>query len=58
MENAKWKLNWKMLFNTDPSKPAHEILFLRKNRIQNHPTISLKELRSYKQKLFLCLPQK
>ena len=54
MENAKWKLNWKMLFNTDPSKPAPEILFSRKNQIQNHPTISLKELQSYKSYFCVC----
>ena len=31
--------NWKMLFNPDPSKPAQEVLFSRKNKI--HSTISL-----------------
>ena len=30
-----------MLFNPDAKKPAQEVLFSRKNQIQNHPTISL-----------------
>ena len=38
---SKWAYNWKMLFNPDPSKPAQEVLFSRKNQILVHPTISL-----------------
>ena len=33
-----------MLFNPDPSKPAQEVLFSRKNQIQIHPTISLNNI--------------
>ena len=42
-----------MLFNPKPSKPAQEVLFSRKNQIQNHPTISLSNVqveRSFYQK--------
>ena len=33
-----------MLFNPDPSKPAQEVLFSRKTKLQNHPTISLNNI--------------
>ena len=36
---SKWAYYWKMLFNTDPSKPAQEMLFSRKKKTQIHPTI-------------------
>ena len=39
--NSQWAYKWKILFNPDPKKPAQEVLFSRKNQIQNHPTISL-----------------
>ena len=29
---SKWAYNQKMLFNPDPSKPAHEVLFSRKKQ--------------------------
>ena len=38
-----WAYNWKMLFNPDSSKPAQEVLFSRKKKIQVHLTISLNE---------------
>ena len=38
---SQWACKWKMLFNPDRKKPAQEVLFSRKNQIQNHPTISL-----------------
>ena len=41
---SKWAYNWKMLFNPDPSKPAQKVLFLRKKKIQIHPTISLNNI--------------
>ena len=37
---SEWVYNWKMLFNPDPSKPAQEVLFSRKNKTQIHLTIS------------------
>ena len=40
---SKWAFDWKMLFKPDPSQPAQEVLFSSKNKIQNHPTISLKQ---------------
>ena len=41
---SKWAFNWRMLFNPDPSKPAQEVLFSRKAKIQNYPTISLNNI--------------
>ena len=41
---SEWAYNWKMLFNPDPSKPAQEVLFSRKKKIQIHPTISLNNI--------------
>ena len=38
---SQYAYKWKMLFNPDPKKPAQEVLFSRKNQIENHPTISL-----------------
>ena len=38
---STWIYNWKMLFNPHSSKPAQEVLFSRKKKIQIHPTISL-----------------
>ena len=40
----KWTFNWKMLFNPDPTKPAQEVLFSRKKKTQNHPTLSLNNI--------------
>ena len=51
-----------MLFNPDPSKPAQEVLFSRKNQIQNHPTISLNNVQvqrsSYQKHLGIILDEK
>ena len=41
---SKWAYNWKMLFNSDISKPAQEVLFSRKNKTQIHPTISFNNI--------------
>ena len=41
---SKWAYNWKMLFNPDPSKPAQEVVFSRKKKLQSHPTISLNNI--------------
>ena len=41
---SSWAYNWKMLFNPDSSKPAQEVLFSRKKKIQVHPTISLNDV--------------
>ena len=32
---SKWVYNWKMLFNSDPSKPAQEVLFSKKKENSN-----------------------
>ena len=51
-----------MLFNPDSSKPAQEVLFSRKNKIQVHPTISLNNVRvervSYQKHLVILLDEK
>ena len=41
---SKWAHNWKMLFNSDPSKPAQKVLFSRKKKAQIHPTKSLNNI--------------
>ena len=41
---TKWAYNWKMLFNSDPSKLAQEVLFSRKKKTQIHPTISFNNI--------------
>ena len=41
---SQWADTWKMLFNPDPSKPAQEVLFSRKKKVQIHPTISLNNI--------------
>ena len=38
---SNWAFNWKMLFKPDPTKPAQEVLFSKKKKNQNHPTLSL-----------------
>ena len=51
-----------MLFNPDPSKPAQQVLFSRKNQMQNHPTISLNNVQversSYQKHLGKILDEK
>ena len=37
-----------MLFNPDPKKPAQEVLFSGKSQIQNHPTLSLNNIKVQK----------
>ena len=32
---SKWAYNWKMLFNPDPTKPAHEVIFSKKKDNSN-----------------------
>ena len=59
---SKWAFNWKMFLNPDSSKPAQEVSFSRKNQIQNHPTISLKNVQiersSYQKHLSIILYEK
>ena len=51
-----------MLFNPDPKKAAQEVLFSRKNRIQNHPPISLNNVQvertTYQKHLGVILDEK
>ena len=59
---STWAYNWKMLFNPDSSKPAQEVLFSRKKKIQVHPTISLNNVQvervSYQKHLGILLDEK
>ena len=51
-----------MLFNLDPSKPAEEVIFSRKNQIQSHPTVSFNNIQferaSYQKHLGIILDEK
>ena len=44
LQISKWAYNWKMLFNPDPNKPAQEVLFSRKSKVQVHPTINFNNI--------------
>ena len=41
---SQWDFNCKMLINPDTNKPAQEVLFSRKKKIQNHPNINLNNI--------------
>ena len=51
-----------MHFNPYPRKPAKEVLFSRKTKVQNHPTIILNNIQveraSYEKHLGLTLDEK
>ena len=59
---STWVYNWKMLFNPDSSKPAQEVLYSRKKKIQVQPTISLNNVQvervSYQKYLGILLDVK
>ena len=57
---SKWAYNWKMLFNPDPCKSAHEMLFSRKKKFRIHATISLNNIEraSYQKHLGVLLDEK
>lgn len=38
---SRWAYQWKMLFNPDPNKQAQEVLFTRKIKKSDHPTLYL-----------------
>ena len=62
LQISKWAYNWKMLFNPDPDKPAQEVLFWRKNKVQVHPTINLSNIQveraSYQKHLGILIDEK
>ena len=62
LQISKWHYNWKMLFDPDPDRPAQEVLFSRKNKVQVHPTINYNntqiEIRSYQKHLGILLDEK
>ena len=45
LQISNWAYNWKMLFNPDPNKPAQEVLFSRKSKVQVHPTRNLNNIK-------------
>ena len=59
---STWVYNWKMLFNSDSSKLAQEVLFFIKKKIQVHLTISLNNVHiervSYHKHLGILLDEK
>ena len=61
LQISKWAYNWKILFNPDPTKPAQEVLFSRKNKVQVHPTINLNNIQvektSYQKHLGILLDE-
>ena len=36
---SQWAYQWKMLFNPDPKKPAHKVIFSRKKNEETHPSV-------------------
>ena len=58
---STWAYNWKILFNPDSSKPAQEVLFSRKKKIQVHPNTSLNNVQvervSYQKHLGISLDE-
>ena len=36
---SQWAYQWKMLFNPDPEKPVHEVIFSRKKNEETHSSI-------------------
>ena len=36
---TKWAFQWKMSFNPDISKQAHEVIFFRKRSVSSHPPL-------------------
>ena len=40
----KWAFQWKMVFNPDPTKQATEVVFSRKNKPVNHPTLYFNDI--------------
>ena len=36
---SQWKYQWKILYNPDPKKPAHEVIFSRKINEVTHPSV-------------------
>ena len=59
---SKWTYDWKMLFNTDPSKTAQEVLFSRKRQVQTHPVLIMNNIQvervPYQEHLAITLSDK
>ena len=59
---SRWAYNWKILFNSDPNKPAQEVAFSRKKQFQSHRTISLNNSQgkraSYQKHIGITLDEK
>ena len=50
---SEWTFKWKMSFNLDPTKPAHELIFSRKLKTVSYPSITFNN-----NPLSLCPAQK
>ena len=59
---SQWAYQWKMLFNPDPKKPAHEVIFSRKKNEVTYPSVFYNDIevsRTHSQKhLGLVLDKK
>ena len=59
---SQWVYQWKMLFNPDPKKPAHEVIFSRKKNEVTYPSVFYNDIevsRTHSQKhLGLVLDKK
>ena len=59
---SKSPFTWKIFFNSDPSKPAQEVVFSRKQKTQIYPTISLDNIQvervSYQKHLGILFDEK
>ena len=43
-KTTKWTFQWKMSFNADISKQAHEIIFSRKRFVSPHPPLTFNNI--------------
>ena len=41
---SRWAYQWKMLFNPDPSKTAHKVIFSKKKDELTHPSVSYNDV--------------
>ena len=41
---TKWAFQWKMSFNPDISKQAHEVIFFRKRSVESHSPLTFNNI--------------
>ena len=44
IKTTKWAFQWKMSFNPDISKQAHEVIFSRKRSVSSHPPLTFNNI--------------